>query len=144
MNRQTMEANMSQRFYHDDLLDEFGDDLERIFGPIEERTKGLTSLAGQPDGDLKALVRGLRTKVIDCAGFMPKRQPFLNVVKEVLRVMRDSVNTETGKSIFMGTIFRTLLKKNVYKVQKNLIGQTFILIIMYNVTLMLHTSLKIS
>ena len=102
MNRQTMEAHMSQRFYHEDLLDEFGDDLERIFGPIEERTKGLTSLAGQPDGDLKALVRGLRTKVIDCSGFMPKRQPFLNVVKEVLRVMRDSVDTETGKSIFYG------------------------------------------
>ena len=41
------------RNYHEDLLDEFGDDLERIFGPTEERTKGLTSLAGQPDGDLK-------------------------------------------------------------------------------------------
>ena len=44
------------RNYHEDLLDEFGDDLERIFGPTEERTKGLTSLAGQPDGDLKTLL----------------------------------------------------------------------------------------
>ena len=93
---------MTQRFYHEDLLDEFGDDLERIFGPIEARTKGLTSLAGQPDGDLKAILKGLKTKVIDCAAFMPKRQPFLNVVKEVLRVMRDSVDPETGKSIFYG------------------------------------------
>jgi hypothetical protein len=56
---------MTQRFYHEDLLDEFGDDLERIFGPIEARTKGLTSLAGQPDGDLKAILKGLKTKVID-------------------------------------------------------------------------------
>ncbi len=93
---------MTQRFYHEDLLDEFGDDLDRIFGPIEARTKGLTSLAGQPDGDLKAILKGLKTKVIDCAAFMPKRQPFLNVVKEVLRVMRDSVDPETGKSIFDG------------------------------------------
>src|SRR6056300_307424 len=102
MNRQLTEAHMSQRFYHEDLLDEFGDDLERIFGPVEERTKGLTSLAGQPDGDLKALIKGLKTKVIDCSSFQPKRQPFLNVVKEVLRVMRDSVDPETGKSVFYG------------------------------------------
>lgn len=93
---------MTNRFYHEELLDEFGDDLERIFGPVEERTKGLTSLAGQPDGDLKALIKGLKVKVIDCSGLMPKRQPFLNVVKEVLRVMRDSVDAETGKSIFYG------------------------------------------
>lgn len=93
---------MSDRFYHEDLLDEFGDDLERIFGPIEERTRGLTSLAGQPDGELKHLIKNLKVKVIDCSSFMPKRQPFLNVVKEVLRVMRDSVDPETGKSVFHG------------------------------------------
>jgi hypothetical protein len=93
---------MTERFYHEDLLDEFGDDLERIFGPVEDRTKGLTSLAGQPDGDLKAIIKNLKTKVIDCSGFMPKRQPFLNVVKEVLRVMRDSIDSETGKSVFYG------------------------------------------
>lgn len=93
---------MTTRNYHEDLLDEFGDDLERIFGPTEERVKGLTSLAGQPDGDLKALLKNLKTKVIDCSGFMPKRQPFLNVVKEVLRVMRDSIDPKTGKSIFYG------------------------------------------
>ena len=91
-----------ERNYPELLLEEFGDDLERIFGATEERTKGLTSLAGQPDGDLKILLKGLKTKVIDCSGFMPKRQPFLNVVKEVLRVMRDSVDPKTGKSIFYG------------------------------------------
>ena len=91
-----------QRFYHDSLLDEFGDDLERIFGPLDERTKGLTSLAGQPDRDLKKLLKMLKVPVIDCSSFMPKRQPFLNVVKEVLRVMKDSIDPETGKSVFYG------------------------------------------
>jgi len=93
---------MAERFYHEDLLDEFGDDLERIFGKPEERVRGLTSLAGQPDGELKNLIKNLKVKVIDCSGFMPKRQPFLNVVKEVLRVMRDSTDPETGKSVFHG------------------------------------------
>lgn len=93
---------MTNRFYHEELLDEFGDDLERIFGPVEDRTRGLTSLAGQPDAELKHILRHMKTRVIDCSGFMPKRQQFISVVKEVLRVMRDSVDPETGRSVFYG------------------------------------------